>query len=69
MAVMMGGPKLNPPTPGPEASKTDLSDRLQLVERLINGLERYRRQAGPHVFPDLFDAEVAVAFRQDTKDG
>jgi hypothetical protein len=69
MAVMTDGVELNPPAPGPEASQTDLSDRLQLVEGLIDGLERYRRQPVSDVVPNLLDAQMAAAFRQDTKDG
>jgi hypothetical protein len=68
MAVMTDGVEFNPPTPGPEARKTDLSDGLQLVEGLIDGLERNRRQPSSDVVPNLLDAEVAVAFCQDTKD-
>jgi hypothetical protein len=69
MAVMMDGVEFDPPTPRAEPSKTDLSDGLELMECLIHGLERYRRQLGTDVVPNLLDAEVAVTFREDTKDG
>jgi hypothetical protein len=65
---MMVGIEFNAPTPGPEASKTNFSGGLQLVESLIDGLERYRRQPSSDVVPNLLDAKVATAFRQDTKD-